>query len=184
MDHLLASPVFEQYLLDETPPSSPARLPIVSPDPGNLKVAAYYAEVLNADLAFIDKRRKSATKVEATTIIGDVRDKTVLMFDDMIATGGTIAEASRILKEPGCGSIHVAATRGVFAGKAVERLVAAPIDRIVMTDTVPTWERLAPLVDRIKVLSVAQLLGEAMTRIHLNLSVSSLFAKGGGAGKR
>ena len=140
--------------------------------------------MLNADLAFIDKRRQSATKVECANIIGDVRGKTVLMFDDMITTGGTIAKASRFLKENGCGPIHVAATHGVFAGEAVAKLTDAPIDRFVITDTVPTWDRLAPLIDKITVLSVAQLLGEAMTRIHLNLSVSSLFAKGGGAGKR
>ena len=182
MDHLLASPVFEQYFVGEAPKMG--KIAIVSPDPGNLKVAAYYADVLNADLAFIDKRRQSATKVECANIIGDVRGKTVLMFDDMITTGGTIAKASRFLKENGCGPIHVAATHGVFAGEAVAKLTDAPIDRFVITDTVPTWDRLAPLIDKITVLSVAQLLGEAMTRIHLNLSVSSLFAKGGGAGKR
>ena len=182
MDHLLASPVFEQYFVSEAPKLG--KIAIVSPDPGNLKVAAYYADILNADLAFIDKRRKSATKVEATTIIGDVKDKAVLMFDDMITTGGTIATASKILKDHGCGPIYVAATHGVFAGDAVEKLGKAPIERIVVTDTVPTWDRLAPIAEKLVVLSVAQLLGEAITRIHLNLSVSSLFAQRGGAGKR
>jgi ribose-phosphate pyrophosphokinase len=182
MDHLLASPVFEKYFVTEA--SKMGKIAIVSPDPGNLKVAAYYAKVLDADLAFIDKRRESATKVEATNIIGDVKGKTVLMFDDMITTGGTIAEASRILKDHGCGPIHVAATHGVFAGKAVEKLKDAPIERIVITDTVPWSDRLEPLKDRVTVLSVAALLGEAISRIHLNESVSSLFAKGGGAGKR
>lgn len=182
MDHMLASPVFEQYFLAEAPKLG--RMAIVSPDPGNLKVAAYYAEVLDADLAFIDKRRQSATKVEMSTIIGDIKGKTILMFDDMITTGGTIAKASKILKENGCGAIYVAATHGIFAGEAVSKLVEAPIERIVITDTCPQWDRLAPLQPRLHVLSVAQLLGEAITRIHLNLSVSSLFAKGGGAGKR
>jgi len=112
---------------------------IVSPDPGNLKVASYYAEILDADLAFIDKRRQSATSVSMTNIIGDVAGKTVLMFDDMITTGGTIAEPANS-KDHGCGPIHVAATHGVFAGKAVERLAAAPIEQIVITDTVPTWD--------------------------------------------
>lgn len=182
MDHLLASKVFTDYYLEEA--QRLGKLAIVSPDPGNLKVAAYYAEMLNADLAFIDKRRQSATSVAMTNIIGDVRGKTVLMFDDMITTGGTVAEASKILKEHGAGAIHVAATHGVFAGPAVERLLKAPIERFVITDTVPVSERLNPLKDRLKVLSVAPLLGQAITRIHLNQSVSSLFTKGGNAGKR
>lgn len=182
VDHLLASKVFTDYYLDEAPKLG--KLAIVSPDPGNLKVAAYYAEILNADLAFIDKRRQTATSVAMNTIIGDVKGKTVLMFDDMITTGGTVAEASRILKEHGATAIHVAATHGVFAGPAVDRLVNAPIEKFVITDTVPVTDRLKPLADRLKVLTVAPLLGQAITRIHLNQSVSSLFAKNGNAGKR
>ena len=90
---------------------------MVSPDPGNLKAASYYAELLNADLAFIDKRRQSSTSVAMETIVGDIVGKTILMFDDMIATGGTIAEAAVILKKHGAGKMYVAATHGVFAGK-------------------------------------------------------------------
>lgn len=181
MDHLLASPVFEEYF--RTEPMA-GKVAIVSPDPGNLKVASHYADMLNADLAFIDKRRESATKVAMTNIIGDVEGKTILMFDDMITTGGTIAEASKILKSHGCGPIHVAATHGIFAGEAVKRLTDAPIERFVITDTVPYREALAPLAGRLRILSVAKLLGEAITRIHLNQSVSSLFKSNGGAGKR
>jgi len=182
VDHLVASRVFAEHYIVEAPKLG--RIAIVSPDPGNLKVASDYAELLNADLAFIDKRRQSATSVAMTNIIGDVKGKTVLMFDDMITTGGTVAEASRILKDHGCGPIHVAATHGIFAGSAVEKLLKAPIEQFVITDSVPFWDRLAPLKDRITVLSVASLLGEAIKRIHLNQSVSMLFAKGGGAGKR
>jgi len=181
VDHLLASPVFEEYYLSESPRLG--KLAIVSPDPGNLKVAAYYADALNADLAFIDKRRQSGGSVSATTVIGDVKGKTVLMFDDMITTGGTVALASRILKDHGCGVIHVAATHGIFAGAAVEKLSEAPIEQFVITDSVPITDRLAPLAHRIKVLTVAPLLGEAIKRIHLNQSVSSLF-QSGNAGKR
>ena len=181
VDHLLATKVFTDYYLNEA--THLGKLVIVSPDPGNLKVAAYYADVLNADLAFIDKRRQSATSVSMTNIIGDVKGKTVLMFDDMITTGGTVSEASKILKDHGAGTIHVAATHGVFAGPAVERLCKAPIEQIVITDTVPLPERVKPLMDRIKVLSVAPLIGQAITRIHFNQSVSSLFSKGN-AGKR
>lgn len=181
MDHLLASRVFTEYLLAEAPKLG--NIAIVSPDPGNLKAADYYKDVLNASLAFIDKRRESGTAVVMNNIVGDIKGKTILMIDDMIATGGTIADASKILKENGAGKIYVAATHGVFAGKAVERLLAAPIERIVITDTIPACERIAPLRDRLTILSVAPLMGEAIKRIHLNQSVSAVL-KGAQGGKR
>ncbi len=181
MDHLVASRVFSEYLQAEAPAFG--NIAIVSPDPGNLKAADYYKDILNASLAFIDKRRESGTSVVMNNIVGDIKGKTILMIDDMIATGGTIADASKILKEHGAGKIYVAATHGVFAGKAVERLLAAPIERIVITDTIPTSERLAPLRDRLTILSVAPLMGEAIKRIHLNQSVSAVL-KGAQAGKR
>jgi ribose-phosphate pyrophosphokinase len=181
MDHLLASRVISDHLREEAPKLG--KIAIVSPDPGNLKAASFYAEDLNADLAFIDKRRQSATSVAMTSIVGDIDGKTVLMIDDMITTGGTIAEASKILKDHGCGKIYVAATHGVFAGKAVERLAASPIERIIITDTIPACERIAPLRDRLTILSVAPLMGEAIKRIHLNQSVSAVL-KGAQGGKR
>ncbi len=181
MDHLLASKVLSEYFVEEAPKLG--KITIVSPDPGNLKAADYYKDLLDADLAFIDKRRTSATKVTMTNIVGEVVGKTILMFDDMIATGGTIAEAAVILKEHGAGKIYVAATHGVFAGKAIERIVAAPIERLVITDTIPTCDRLAPLNDRLTILSVAPLMGEAIKRIHLNQSVSDVL-KGAQGGKR
>ncbi len=184
MDHLQASPVFTEFFTTEAAKYPAGSMSVVSPDPGNLKVASYYAEILNAQLAFIDKRRQSATTVAMTNIVGDVKGKKILMFDDMITTGGTIAEASKILKDHGCGDICVAASHGIFAGPAVDRLAKAPITQVVVTDTVPMGERLAPLADKLKVLSVATILGEAIKRIHLNQSVSMLFAKGGGGGKR
>jgi ribose-phosphate pyrophosphokinase len=181
MDHLLASPVLSKYFVDES--AHMGKIAIVSPDPGNLKAASYYAELLNADLAFIDKRRQSATNVAMTNIVGDIEGKTILMIDDMITTGGTIAEASKILKEHGAGKIYVAATHGVFAGKAIERLTASPIERLIITDTIPMCDRLAPLKDRLTVLTVAPLMGDAIKHIHLNQSVSDLL-KGASAGKR
>jgi ribose-phosphate pyrophosphokinase len=186
MDHLLASPVLSKYFLQELPDLTAAGangLVIVSPDPGNLKAASFYAEKLNADLAFIDKRRKSATSVAMTNIVGDIHNKTVLMFDDMITTGGTISEASKILKEQGAGRIFVTATHGVFAGQAVERIAKSPIERLIITDTIPPCARLDPIKERITVLSVAPLMGEAIKRIHLNQSVSAVL-KGAQGGKR
>ncbi len=183
VDHLLASPVFLNWYKGQLPQLG--RIAIVSPDPGNLKAASYYADMLGGDLAFIDKRRQSGTQVAMSTIVGDVEGKTVLMFDDMVTTGGTVAEASRILMDHGALAVHTAATHGVFAGAAaVERLARSPISKIVITDTVPTDNRLDPLRDRLVVLSVADLLGEAIKRIHLNQSVSILFEKNGNGGKR
>ena len=181
MDHLPASGVFSEYFRREAPKMG--KIAIVSPDTGNLKAASFYAEQVNADLAFIDKRRKSATSVAMTNIVGDIEGKSILMIDDMITTGGTIAEASKILKEHGAGKIYVAATHGVFAGNAVERLVSSLIDRIIVTDTIPMSDRLDPLKDRLVVLSVAPLMGEAIKRIHLNQSVSDVI-KGASGGKR
>ena len=182
VDHLLASPVFLAWYRRQLPELG--RIAIVSPDPGNLKAASYYAEMLGGDLAFIDKRRQSGTKVFMSTIVGDVVDKTVLMFDDMITTGGTIAEASKILMDRGARAVHIAATHGIFAGAAIERVAKSPISKIVITDTVPVDSRLDPIRDRLEVLSISDLLGEAIRRIHLNESVSSLFDKGGNGGKR
>jgi ribose-phosphate pyrophosphokinase len=181
MDHLLATPVLAKYFVEEAPKMG--KVAIVSPDPGNLKAASFYAELLNADLAFIDKRRKSATNVAMTNIVGDIAGKTILMFDDMITTGGTIAQASRILKEHGAEKIYVTATHGVFAGQAIEKLAKSPIERLIITDTIPATDRLDPLKDRLTVLSVAPLIGEAIKNIHTNQSVSNLL-KGAQGGKR
>jgi len=181
LDHLLASPVLSKFFVEEAPRMG--KVAIVSPDPGNLKAASFYAELLNADLAFIDKRRQSATNVAMTNIVGDIDGKTILMIDDMITTGGTIAEASKILKEHGAGKIYVAATHGVFAGQAIEKLAKSPIDRLIITDTIPATERLAPLKDRLTILTVAPLMGDAIKHIHLNQSVSDLL-KGAQGGKR
>ncbi len=182
VDHLLAAPVFLAWYRSHL--TEIGRLVIVSPDPGNLKAASYYAEILGGDLAFIDKRRQSGTQVAMSTIVGEVEDKTVLMFDDMITTGGTVIEASRILMDHGAKAVHIAATHGIFAGSAVERLAKSPIEKIIVTDTVPLDDRVAPLLGRLVVLSVADLLGEAIKRIHLNQSVSKLFDQGGNGGKR
>lgn len=181
-DHLLASPVLSKFFVEEA--AKMGKVAVVSPDPGNLKAASYYAELVNAELAFIDKRRQSATTVAMDTIVGnDIEGKTVLMIDDMITTGGTISEAAKILKKNGAAKIYVAATHGVFAGNAIEKIVNSPIDRIIITDTIPACERLAPIKDRLTVLSVAALMGDAIRHIHLNQSVSELL-KGAAGGKR
>lgn len=175
MDHLHAAPVFLDYfqsIQDEL-----GSLVVVSPDVGNVKMAKNYAAWLGADLAIIDKRRESGSEVVSSNIIGNVEGKTVLMVDDMISTAGTICEAARLLKSKGCNEIIAAATHPVLVGLAMERLAEAPISRLVVTDTIPCGTRCKPIEDKLIVLSISKLLGEAIHRIHHHLSVSSLFRK-------
>lgn len=172
VDHLRAEPVLADYFrgLD-----LPAKV-LVSPDVGNVRTANVYAQDLGGELAVIDKRRVGGAEAVATRIIGDVENKDVLMFDDMITTAGTICSAAWLVRKHGARSVRVGATHGVFAGPAVERLADAPIDEIVVTDTIPL-KASAKKLKNIKVLTVAKLLGEAINRIHTDRSVSEIFEK-------
>ncbi len=181
LDHLNASPVLLRYFQSVRKELEP--IVLVSPDVGNVKVASTYANLLGGDLAIIDKRRKSGTEVVSTNIIGDVRGKTAIMVDDMISTAGTICEAARLLKDNGARDAIAACTHPVLVGLAMERLNEAPISRVVVTDTIPCGQRCSPIQEKLVELSVSDLLGEAIHRIHHNRSVSSLFQQNGG-GKR
>ena len=129
---------------------------------------------MGAPLAVVDKRRTSADSTKQENIIGaPVKGKIVLMFDDMISTASSICGAAKVLKESGAREIHVAATHGVLVGPAVERLTSAAIDTVAITDTIPLQPQ--QMLPKIKVLSVAALLGQAIKRIHRNESVSMLF---------
>ena len=174
LDHLHAQPVFIRYFLDQ----NLGPLTLVSPDVGNAKVDGDFARKLGADLAIIDKRRISDSEVEACNIIGDVDGRTILMFDDIISTAATICAAADLLKERGAGRIYVGATHAVLCGPASERLNAAPVENIVVTDTIPVSQEKAKQLKNLKTLSVAGLLAEAIRRIHFNLSVSSLVEYG------
>jgi len=178
LDHLGASPVILKYVEEIRGELGP--LCLVSPDVGNVKVASQYADWLNADFAIIDKRRKSGTEVVSGNIIGDVENKTVLMVDDMISTAGTVCEAARLVTEQGASDVIVACTHPVLVGLAMERLAEAPFSRIIVTDTIPCGNRCKPIADKLVELSVAELLGEAIHRIHHDQSVSSLFRERGG----
>ena len=173
VDHLLAEPVILEYLksLDVKDPV------FLSPDVGNVKRSRSYAERLGSDLAIIDKRRISGSEAKVQTIIGSVKGRDVIMIDDMIATAGTITQAAAAVKKEGARSIRVAATHPVLCGPAVERLCAAPLDEIVVTDTIQVCEQVRKSLPNLKVLSVAPLFGEAIRRIHRNESVSILFVK-------
>jgi ribose-phosphate pyrophosphokinase len=176
VDHLYASPVLNDYFAKLG--LSPEEIVIASPDEGSIKRALGHQSRLGGTLAIVDKRRASADETRQENIIGGpVKDRICLMFDDMISTAGSICGAARVLHSRGAKKIYVAATHGVLCGPAIERLKAAPIDRVVLTDSIPL--RKEQMLDKIEVLSVAPLLGEAIKRIHRNESVSRLFGEEG-----
>ncbi|MEL6330151.1 MAG: ribose-phosphate pyrophosphokinase [Planctomycetota bacterium] len=174
VDHLSATPVFLEYF--ESIREELGEFVFVSPDVGNLKVAEGMANLLGVETAVITKRRLSGERVEVGHLMGSVEDKTVLMFDDMISTGGTVIEAADFVMERGAREVIVAATHGVLAAKASERLATGPVSRVVVTDTIPVpEERRTRLADKLVEVSVASLLGETIRSIHEDRSVSALF---------
>lgn len=172
-DHLTATPVFYRYF--QSIREQLGDLCLVSPDVGNTKVAEGFANLLHADLAIIQKRRISGSEVISSRLIGDVKDKTVVMFDDMISTAGTVCEAAKFVMDKGAKQVIAAATHAVLVGMAVQRLAEAPISKIVVTDTIPPGSKVDAIRPKLVELSVGELLGEAIHRIHHNLSVSALF---------
>ena len=178
MDHLSATPVFHEYFMARR--EELGDLCLVSPDVGNVKVAESMANLLDADLAIINKRRLTGTQVKVGNLIGTVEGKTVLMFDDMISTGGTVLEAAKLVRENGATRVIAAATHGVLAGSAVERFTHDAIDHLVITDTIPVDGRCVALDHKLTVLSVGDLLGEAISRIHTDRSISALFRRTAG----
>jgi ribose-phosphate pyrophosphokinase len=172
VDHLTGELVLSRYFRDKRIDD----LTVVSPDVGNIKTAARYAAHLGGDLAIVHKKRLSGSQVQAGELIGSVDGRNVLMCDDIIATAGTICTAAELVRQRGAKSVRVGVTHGVFAPPALERLSKAPIDEVVVTNTIPLTEE-AKKINRIKVLSVAGMLGEAIKRIHRDESVSNLFAQ-------
>jgi len=169
-DHLFAAPVLIDYFRDLAIPD----LLVVAPDVGSIKMARAYAKRLGVSLALVDKRRKGVDETEVMNVIGEVKDRNVVIFDDVISTGRTIAQAARVLREYGAREVFVGATHAAFGDEAVKTLGAAPVREIVVTDSIPQpAERLGPM--RARVLSVSALLGEAIRRIHEERSLSSLF---------
>jgi ribose-phosphate pyrophosphokinase len=171
VDHLYAMPVFLEYLKDKF---RREEIVIVSPDAGGVERAREYAKRLNATMAIVDKRRPRPNESEVMNIIGDVKDKIAVIIDDMIDTAGTICKAASAIMERGAKEVYAVATHPVLSGPAVERLAQSPIKEVVVSDTIPLKEE-AQRVDKIKVLSVSKLLGEAIRRIHTDDSISSLF---------
>jgi len=176
VDHLTAAPVLVEHYAQIK--SDLGDCVIVSPDVGNVKVANMFANLLGLDMAIIDKRRQSGSKVVVKNLIGDVRGRRVLMFDDMISTAGTVAEAAKVVMEEGATGCECACTHAVLVGQAFARLANPDIARITVTDTIPGGERLKPLEGKLVIRSVARLLGEAVHRIHHDQSVSAMFREG------
>ncbi len=175
VDHLLAEPVISYHLKKLSLNGS---LMIVSPDVGNVKRAKAYAQRFDVDLAIIDKRRVSGSEIVTENIIGNVKDKTILMVDDLIATAGTICNAAKLCVDRGAKAIYVAATHPVLCGPAIERISASTINSLIVTDTIPLSKQAKDNLPFIQVLTVSDLLGEAIRRIHRNESVSNLFLTG------
>jgi ribose-phosphate pyrophosphokinase len=171
VDHLSASPVLIKWFKS----LKLSNRVFVSPDVGNVKRAQVYANYLGGEICIIDKRRKSGKDIEAKHIIGDVEGKNVLMVDDMITTAGTMTEACKLLRKNGVKDIYISATHAVFAPPAMERLSQCEFTKLAVTDTIPIGARAESIKDRMVVLSVAELLGEAINRIHNNASVSALY---------
>lgn len=171
VDNLYAAPVILEHLKGRFPQD---QIVMVSPDAGGTERARAFAKRLGCTLAIIDKRRTSPNVAEVMHLIGDVKDKTAIILDDMIDTAGTLTQAAKALKEHGAKTIYACATHGVLSGPAIDRINESAIEGVVITDTIPLGEKQAR-TSKIEVLSIAELLAEAIRRIHEDESVSSLF---------
>ncbi len=170
VDHLYASPILLDYLRERFQRG----LVIVSPDAGGVERARAFAKRLNVALAIIDKRRDMPNVAKVMNIIGDVQGKDSILLDDIVDTAGTLSNAAFALKEEGAENIYAYCTHPVLSGRAIDRLMESPLQEVIVTDTIPLWGE-AVSCKKLKVLSVAPLLAEAIKRIHRDDSVSSLF---------
>ncbi len=174
LDHLYAINVFEQHLRERQ--LSP--LVVGSPDVGGIKMARAYAKRLGAELAIVDKRRKTPDSTEVMHILGEIKGKICLLVDDLIATGSSVMEATQALRGAGAKAIYAAITHPVLSGPAMDRLAKAPIEELIVSDSIPLVNPAAQAArqsGKITVLSVAPLFSEAIRRIHYEQSISSLF---------
>ena len=166
-DHLYASPVFTVLFKKHK-----KNFVVVSPDLGGIKLARSYAKRLNAGLVVIDKRRPKQNQVEVMNVIGDVKNKDVLLVDDMIDTGGTFVSAIKVLKERGAKNIYGAVTHAVLSGEAIEKIHNSEITKLYVTDSIPLEGKVS---DKIVVRTASYLLAQAIVRSHRNESISTLF---------
>jgi ribose-phosphate pyrophosphokinase len=170
VDNLFSAPVLLEYIKENLRNDTV----IVSPDAGGVERARAFAKRLDSLLAIIDKRRDAPNKAEAMNVVGDVDGKTAVILDDMVDTAGTLTQAALALKERGASEIHACSAHAVLSGPAIERISDSEIQSLVVTDTIPMGDK-AKGCDKIRILSVARLLAEAIQRCHTGSSVSSLF---------
>ncbi len=170
VDHLYGTPVLIEYFKQ----CEFKDLVVVSPDAGGVERARAFAKRLDASLAIVDKRREKANVSQAMHVIGDVKDRDTILLDDMIDTAGTIVQAAAALKEKGARRVFAACSHAVLSGPAVDRINNSAIEELIVTNTIPLDDKQS-LCPKLKVLSIAPLLAEAITRIHEETSISSLF---------
>ena len=170
VDHLFASPVLVSHFRDLNLPN----LTVISPDAGGVERARFFAKKLDVPLAIVDKRRTDINVSEVMNVIGDVRGRTCLILDDIIDTGGTLVKTVDALLDQGAEKVYACASHPVLSGPAVERIAASRLEQLVVTNTIPLQPE-AQLISKIKVLSIAGLLGRAIESIHMETSVSTLF---------
>ncbi len=171
VDHLFASPVLVSYFRD----MKLSNLTVVSPDAGGVERARFFAKKLDVPLAIVDKRRTDINVTEVMNVIGDVRGRTCLILDDIIDTAGTLVKTVDALLAQGADKVYACASHPVLSGPAVERIASSRLEQLVVTNSIPLRED-ARVVPKIKVLSIAGLLGRAIESIHMETSVSTLFS--------
>ncbi len=169
VDHLFAAPVLLRYFQEREWHEGV----VVAPDAGGVERARAFAKRLGTSLAFIDKRREGANESKVMHIVGEVKDRDVIIVDDMIDTGGTLVQGVTALRKEGARRIYASCTHPILSGSAIERIESSGLEEVVVTNTIPLDERRSS--KKLTVLSVASLLGEAIDRIHRETSVSSLF---------
>ena len=170
VDHLYAAPVLAQYVKKKYTND----VVVVSPDAGGVERARAFAKRIDASLAIIDKRRERANVSQVMNVIGDVKGKDAILFDDMIDTAGTITHASLALKENGAKRVVATCAHAVLSGPALDRINESALEEVIVTNTIP-MDKNTEKCKKLTVLSVAELLGDAMQRIHDETSISSLF---------
>ncbi len=170
VDNLFAAPVILDYIKS----NFNNNLVIVSPDAGGAERARAFAKRLNADLAVIDKRRDAPNMAKAMAVVGNVKGKIAVIFDDMVDTAGTLVQAAEAIMRNGAKEVHACCVHPVLSGPAVERINTSPLKTIVATDTIPLNSKSLGC-DKIKILSISKLVGEAIIRSHVGDSVTSLF---------
>lgn len=173
VDHLMGAPLLANYFLENNLHGDDCV--VVSPDHGGVTRARKLAEFLKSPIAIIDKRRPRPNVAEIMNIVGDVEGKKCIIIDDMIDTAGTITLAANALKEKGAKEVYICCTHAILSGNAKEKLEAAPVEKVIITDSIVLPEE--KKIDKIEIISVSQLVGEAIRRIHENRSVSPLFSE-------